>query len=271
MKNRIAAIFAAFVMGISVLPAGAQVVTDPAAQALLQQILAQQITQSTQQTAALPKDILSEAHLADQVTQMIKDHVDVSSILKGLGSDLVSSITKNNDLMFNTKALDEQMNAEFKRLVPQYSPSQNYLQYINTLQSNSFQAYAQALGVANDGVSISKSSIAKKVESLLNEPPQNQLQALQQMVTIGHMQVQQMDKLLKIQAAMMKSMAVSYQQQIQSGGAGSFVPQGAVSKMNVEQYCSNSIPFYPMLGQKSKDEAFTACKNSILNRQGTGH
>lgn len=258
MKNKLIAGFAALMLALGALPASAQ--TDPTADAILAQILANQIAQTSQQTAALPKDILTESHLMDQVTQMIKDHVNVSDILKGLGSDLVSSINKNNDLMYNTTNTDQTMNDEYKRIVPKYRPDQDYLEYMNTLQKNSYQAYAQALGVANDGVSISKSSIAKKVSALLNEPPQNQLQALQQLVTIGHMQVQQMDKLIKIQAAMMKSMAINYQQ---NQGANGSVPSGAVTTMAARAYCASIIPFYHNLNTADKAEAFAKCKASL--------
>lgn len=254
---------AAGLLTLSVVPAQAQMlVNDPTGNATLLNLLRTQVQDGQGLSSRAIKEMASEKHLLDQVTQMNLDHIDISSILKQLGPQLTASIQTNNDIMTKTSANDTAVNTEFKRLVPNFS-GDNYLKYINQLANNSFQAYGQALGVANASVKDS-TNIAAKIQELDNATPVNQLQALNQMVTIGKMQVQQTDKLIKIQSSMMKAMLVSYQKQtgMSDNGLQSF-NTGLMTDHSVREYCLASVPYFVKLSEVNQTQALSDCKTRM--------
>ena len=280
MKKQILSLGFSAILCLQTLPVNAQVAIthDPllAAQQTAQNsiALAEAIKQTThaveqlqkwqEQLDKLQKQYdLGKEHLQAFKDQISYDRIQVPDDIKKLSKDLGEKISKNLDMMTATTALDQKMNTEFIRIVPGYKPGQDYTYYVALLNKNTTKAHAQTLGIANDAVT-SEALVSEQVKKIDITKSDNPLQALQQLIQLGKISTEQMNKLIKIQAAMTKSMVVSYQA---NGGGGGGNGTGAIgsttSSFSVESYCTSRYPLYAMSSGAAREQQYAECKKSM--------
>jgi hypothetical protein len=218
-------------------PAAAQW-ADPVGDSLLSQILNQQVIQSSIQNSSLVKQIselqqqiTSATNLVQQTQDWTKtlnisalDHLTLPGNGAGATQSLLQSILQNNNLMTTMTNSSGGVATEMQQLLPHYQSGQSYIQYMSTLNANTYAAYNQAMGVADSSIT-NEDQVMQSMYALPTST--NQLEALQTLVQMARIQAQQMDKLIKIQGAMMKSMALAWGNEERKsevdggGGAGS--------------------------------------------------
>jgi len=255
----------ALALAISVGPAGAQiVVSDPG---LLSATVTHDAASQTTQTAQLGQQTATTANIISQVKQMILDHIPLSNIIQAAGGKLTSVIGQNASILSTAMSLDGKTLADFKKLAPSYTSGTSYLNYIATLKRNSNTQYAQSLSLTQQQLQ-DEGGVGSAVSSLTTAPASNQLQALQTMIGIGQLQTKQMDSLIKIQSAMLKSMA-TYYANAHDGGLGE-LPIGSGNEP-ARMLCVTTIPGYVNLTGAQKQSAFNNCQTQLNQAQQTAN
>jgi hypothetical protein len=216
---------------------------------------AQQLAQQIQQTA----------QLMSQVQTMIKDHVALSTILQGQGGQLISTIGQNTSIISTDMTTDSKTLSDFKKVAPTYDGSQAYINYYATLKANANAQYASALSETQTDLQ-SEGGVASAVQAIANTHATNQLQALQQILGVGQIQTSQMDRLIKIQARMLKSMNTYYAAQT-GNTLGTTLPSAQTEA--TYQYCSAKVPGFAQLSPSARSQALQNCQTQMTNAANT--
>jgi hypothetical protein len=270
-------------VGISCLPSAAfaqVVVSDPATELATQNSFLQSIKSFTQDGQILNANntqILKQIQtINNQVTQIQAakstlqyEQQQLSSVMQNQGNPLVNLIKQNNTLMMSQSQLDPKLTAEFAQMVPNYKPGTNYATYAQTLNQNTAESEAQALGVGSSAVT-SEAQVNTALTNLTNSPT-NQLQALQEIVQIGKIQSGQLDKLVKIQAAMMKNMAyewAAHEKIAQGSGNSQLATTGDAA--SARQICSTKIQGFNMMSAGVQAQYMTACMQAASQQSTVG-
>jgi hypothetical protein len=206
--------------------------------------LAQQITQTT--------------NIIEQVKTMISDHIPLSQILQGQGTTLIAQIGKNNSILTSGMKIDTTVLADFQKIAPSYTGGTSYLNYLATLKRNADQQYASSLSMTQDQLQ-QEGGVAAAAANVANVRATNQLQALQQIVGLGQLQTSQMDSLIKIQAAMLKSMTTYYGTSKNQLDAPVYSALAEAARMS----CLANVPGYAALQGAQKAAATQACQNNL--------
>jgi hypothetical protein len=280
-KSSVLAIVMAAFMALAPGLASAQVVvSDPATEASTQATFLKTVASYTQQGQILSANNTQILHqvtqIQNQMTQiqaasstLAYEKQQLSALMQNSGLPVVKLIAQNNTLMQSASKLDPQMTAEFARMVPNYQPNQPYTTYAQTLYNNTAQSEAQALGVGSSAVT-SEAQVDTALSQLGNNPS-NQLQALQEIIQVGKIQSGQLDKLVKIQSAMMKNMAyewAAHEKLAQNGGSSQFVGTGDLA--SAHQLCATRIAGFAQMTATQQAPYLQACLQAASQQAAVG-
>lgn len=236
-KSAAAFVLAAALVAGGAMPAPAQVAVtevNPVA-------LANWATTATQMTSQVQNAVQQTSYMLQQINTMTADHVGLSS-LQSMTPQLITAVQADSDFMNNLPATDMTGINMMQKLAPGWNPSNtDYAGWLQTLRNNSNNAAAKVLNVSNDTVTQESGQLATVLNQTVNNgPPANQLQGIQQLVTFASMEVQQLDKLLKIQAAMAQAMSVGFMNKYAGSGSGGANTAG-VAGIGATQHAAYSL------------------------------
>ena len=238
------------------------VVTDPAATQVLMGVAQMQAAMSRVQSSQFVKEASSEYQLVQQVQTMLKDHVDLSSITKGAGDSLLQTVSKNANLITNQTNADQNVLAAFKKLVPNFDGTMDYQKFLKQRRETQFQGYASALGVANDEAS-TLPQVQSEIQKIASAPASNQLQGINELVSIGKIQVNQMSSLIKVQTAMLKTMSIAYQSGSQNGFGNEALLQNSTPSQATITRCVRTNPFLAGASPGTQAMALKNCQDAV--------
>ena len=242
------------------------VVTDPAATQVLMGVAQMQAAMSKVQSSQFVKEASSEYQLVQQVQTMLKDHVDISSITKGAGNALVSSITRNTGLMEHQLQVDAGVETAFRKLVPSFDGTESYMKFLKRTHDDEFHSYAESLGVADD-IMKNQADVQREVNKIVSAPAANQLQAIQQLVAFGKVQSGQMSDLLKTQTRMLKAIETSYASNSRGGFGQPIVANMPATSQAARQLCAVENPQISMMSPAMQRQLLDQCQADLPNKQ----
>lgn len=267
-RHKLALLVAALFLAPAIATAQVAVVDAPAELNTLHTYTQSVTTYQTQlqQLAANNRQILNQITQIQAAASTLQyQKQQISGLMQQSGVPMINLILQNNSLMNSQAQNDPKMTAQFRQLVPAYVPGQNYTQYANTLNANTFQAEAQALGVGSTAVS-SEQAVGQALSSLANNPV-NELQALQEIIQVGKIQSGQLDKLVKIQSAMMKSMAYEWETQQKLAHAGASSDTVATAGMDsARDLCVARIQGFEQMTAAAQAPLWQACQRAAVTQ-----